>query len=113
MSAVYPKCCFCLADFGVQMGIGACSGMLLAKVWPIITVLDGALIGVPSGIASGIVSRVILAFNPELQDLPEVTMRKVIFRVSNSLITFSFALAGHSFCSYLNSLGKGRVSVHG
>ena len=74
--------------------------------------LDGALIGAGSGIASGLVGRVILACNPEIRDLQEGTVDKVLFRVLGCMSTLGFNLASQFAFYALDHWGKMRVSIH-
>ena len=97
MQTVCSKYCFCLADFGVQIGIGAAFGMLLAKGWPVITVLDGALVGAGSGVFSGLVGRCCMCYAGTQDYFQEGTVQTVIFRTANSLITLGLSGICHIF----------------
>ena len=94
MQSVCPKIGLFLANVGVQIGVGASFGMLIAKidakVGTILNVSGAAFVGAASGLVSGLLGGVALIC---LSEAEEGTVRKVLFRVGNTLLTISFASA--------------------
>ena len=113
-STVCPKIGLFLADVSVQIGFGASSGMLAAKTNPdsksdtIVSVLDAAFIGAASGLVSGLLGRVALIRWPEAE---EGTMKKILFRVGNTILTFGFVCLGQLIVATLYHSGT-RESIH-
>ena len=99
-----------MADFAVQIGVGSSFGMLFAKAVPVISVLDGALIGAGSGVVSALAGRVDLILEPGLEEGD--MMRKILFRVRNSCLTIAYAALGHLACYIIELSGRGPLSVH-
>ena len=109
MQPVCSKYCYHLADFGVQIGIGAASGVFFAKIDPVINLFDGALIGSASGAISGVVGRIVLIYHPETGD---DAMQKITDIALNGLLTVGFSMLAHFTCFALEHWGEMQVSIH-